>query len=223
MTPYSIAGMAKLNGLELVALTDHNTTRNCRTFLEACGSYGLIGVPGMELTTAEDIHMVCLFPTLEAADAFEAEVRKRRILIKNRPEVFGNQLLIGAEDEVIGTEEHLLINATSLTLSDGKALAEACGGTAYPAHIDREANGIIATLGELPDEPDFSCVEFHDASEAVAYETEYALSDKRILVSSDAHRLWDLSEGDQSISVDADDEPDAVRAALIQKLREKRG
>ena len=67
MTPANIAGMAALNGLEVVALTDHNTARNCPAFLKWTEHYGLIGIPGMELCTSEEVHVVCLFPTLEDA------------------------------------------------------------------------------------------------------------------------------------------------------------
>ena len=67
MTPCNIAGMGYLNGLKIMALTDHNTAKNCPAFFAACRAYGIVPVPGMELTTAEDVHMVCLFPELETA------------------------------------------------------------------------------------------------------------------------------------------------------------
>ena len=82
-TPANIAGMATLNGLQIVALTDHNTTANCPAFFKAAKSYGLIPIAGMELTTAEDIHLVCLFEHLEDAMNFSEEVNTRRIPFKN--------------------------------------------------------------------------------------------------------------------------------------------
>ena len=219
MTPYSIAGMAKLNGLALVALTDHNTCGNCEPFFAACAHYGIVPVPGMELTTAEDIHMICLFPTLEQARAFDSEVQKRRILVPNRAQVFGNQLLIGGDDAVIGTEPNLLINATALTLSEGAALAESFGGAAYPAHIDRESNGMLAVLGDFPAEPAFAAVEYNDAGSVGAYTADYGLEDKRVVVSSDAHQLWKLSEGGFSLALDCDGGDQGARDALIRLLR----
>ena len=218
MTPYSIAGMAKLNGLTLVALTDHNTCGNCETFFRACEHYGIVPVPGMELTTAEDIHMVCLFPTLERAAAFEAEVRKHRILVPNRPAIFGRQLLIGADDEIVGEEAHLLINATTLSLSEAAALVRQHGGAAYPAHIDRESNGVIAVLGSFPEEPHFAAAELHDFTRCDEYRETYALEDRRIVAASDAHRLWDLSDTGFPVSLEAGDDPQEVRDALIRLL-----
>lgn len=220
MTPASIAGMAVLNGLQLVALTDHNACGNCEAFLQACKAYGIVGVPGMELTTAEEIHMVCLFPELENALAFEQEVRKHFLGVKNRPAIFGNQLLTDAEDNVLGEEEALLIAATSLTLSEGYALAYAHGGAAYPAHIDREANGIVAILGTVPCEPAFPAAELRDRENEAAYTEQHGLTGKRLVFSSDAHHLWDIQEAGRTLSLD--DEPYSsrkVRHALISLLR----
>ena len=85
MTPNNIAGMAALKGLNLLALTDHNTAKNCPAFFEACRRQGIVPIAGMELTTAEDIHIVCLFETLEAALAFDAFVDGKRVKIKTAP------------------------------------------------------------------------------------------------------------------------------------------
>lgn len=220
MTPANIAGMAVLNGLQLVALTDHNSCGNCGAFLQACKGYGIVGVPGMELTTSEEIHMVCLFPELENALAFEQEVRKHFIGVKNRPAVFGNQLFVDTEDNVLGEEELLLIPATTLSLADGYALARAHGGAAYPAHIDREANGIVAILGTVPDEPAFPAAELRDLSNTGVYTEKYGLAGRQLVISSDAHHLWDIQEAGPKIELD--DEPYSsrtVRHALIALLR----
>lgn len=218
MTPYSIAGMAKLNGLDMVALTDHNSCGNCATFFDACAHYGIIPVPGMELTTAEDIHLLCLFPTLERALAFDRAVRGRRVPVKNRPEIFGNQLLIGPEDRPVGQEQDLLINATTLSLSEGTELARSFGGAAYPAHIDRESNGAIAILGSFPLEPSFAAVEYNDGGNVARYTADHGLEDKRVVVSSDAHQLWKLSEGDFSLELPCENAPEQVRQALVDAL-----
>ena len=88
MTPANIAGMAALKGLDAVALTDHNSCKNCPAFLAAAKEYGIIGIPGMELTTSEEVHAVCLFPELYQAMEFDRFVYSRLIKVKNRPEIF---------------------------------------------------------------------------------------------------------------------------------------
>ena len=132
-TPDSIAGMGELNGLELMALTDHNTCKNCPAFFEAAKRHGILAIAGMELTTAEDIHMVCLFKNLESALAFDEAIESRRILIPNREDIFGNQLICDGEDNIIGTEPHLLSNATTVSIDEAPSLVERYGGICYPA------------------------------------------------------------------------------------------
>ena len=220
MTPHNIAGMAALAGLQIIALTDHNSVRNCRPFYAACRKQGIIPIAGMELTTAEDIHIICLFESLEAAENFEAAMADRKIPYKNKKEVFGDQLLVDEQDEVIGEEEYLLINATLLPLEEAVALARAHGALVYPAHIDREANGIIATLGTFPDKPFFGCAELHDAEKLNEYKEKYALDGKKIVISSDAHHLWDIQDAGPYLELD--DEPyssDLVRRRFFEYMK----
>ena len=219
-TPNNLVGMGVLAGLQIMALTDHNTCRNCPAFFEAAKKQGIIPVAGMELTTAEDIHMVCLFPTLEAAMAFDEEIQRRRIRIPNRPDIFGDQLVMNGEDEVVGVEQHLLSNATTVSVEEALPLTERFGGVCYPAHIDREANGIIAILGALPPELPFSTVELHDGEKEAAYRETHKLDGIRVVIGSDAHYLWDVR--DKAAWLELDDEPYSsalVRQRLIDCLR----
>lgn len=221
MTPNSIAGMAKLNGLQIVALTDHNTCGNDEAFFAACARYEIIPVAGMELTTSEDVHLLCLFRTLSEALAFSAEVDEQRIKIKNRPEIFGHQSRMDDEDEPAGEEEYLLINATSLSLEDAAALVRRHRGAAIPAHIDREANGLLAVLGDLPEEPEFPAVELRDESRFTELARTFpVLAGKRVIVSSDAHRLEDIADPGFAIELPCAKDADAqtVRDTLIDYL-----
>ncbi len=222
MTPCNIAGMAAIKGLGIVALTDHNSTKNCRAFFAAAKRHGIVPIAGMELTTAEDVHIVCLFPTLEAAEKFDDEYRSFRILYKNRKNIFGDQLILDEEDNVIGEEEHLLLNASTLSIEDAERLAKKYGAAVFPAHIDRDENGIIAALGCVPETPHFHAVEFRDRESIGEYSEKYGLSDKLILTDSDAHYLWDISEAENYIELE--DEPygsDLVRRKLIEALSGK--
>lgn len=219
-TPSNIAGMATLNGLNIVALTDHNTCRNCPAFYKTAKRNGIIPIAGMELTTAEDIHIVFLFERLEDALAFDEEIAKRRILIKNRPDIFGDQLITDELDNIIGTDEHLLSNATTVTVDECPLLAEQFGGICYPAHIDREANSIISALGTFPDIKGFKCCEFHDSSKIDEFKKLYPIGDRKIIVSSDAHYLWNMKEQGDFLLID--DEPyssELVRHRIFEHLR----
>ena len=208
MTPGNIAGMAVLNGLQIVALTDHNTAKNCPAFFLSAKGYGLIPIAGMELTTAEDIHVVCLFRTLEDALDFDSFVESRRFPIKNKPAIFGRQLLIGDNDEIIGEEEILLINAVNISIEEAHKEVTSRGGVCYPAHIDRTSNGIIAMLGDFPPEPHFTAFELNDAASLDGVRQRHPILSEKSLVhiaASDAHYLTDISE--DGFPVDLDDEP----------------
>ena len=219
MTPANIAGMASLKGLTLLALTDHNSCRNCPAFFEACNAFGIVPVAGMELTTAEDIHLIVLFPTLEQAMAFDAEIHPRILPIRNRPEIFGNQWIVDSDDNLLETEETLLINATDLDIDGAIALVDRYGGVLYPAHIDRPSNGMIAVLGSVPKEYGFSCVEFNDLDQRDEILAEQGL-DCITLCSSDAHELGKINEAEHFL--DLEDEPYSsalVRTRLIEFLK----
>lgn len=222
MTPGNIAGMAVLNGLQIVALTDHNSTRNCPAFFRIAKDYGLIPVAGVELTTSEDVHAVCLFRDLEAAMAFGEFVESRRMQIKNEPEIFGNQIITDENDEKCGDEEFLLINAVNISLDEAHKEVTRRGGVCFPAHIDRSANGIIAMLGDFPPEPHFTAFELNDISSLDEALARFPIITERGLVhvaSSDAHYLTDISEN--GFEIELDDEPyssSGVRNALIDYL-----
>ena len=221
MTPANIAGMATVAGLNIVALTDHNSARNCPAFFAAAKRQGIIPVAGMELTTAEDIHVVCLFEHLEDALRFNDAVDGQRIPIANRPDIFGDQLLMDENDEPVGIEENLLTNATQIPIEAVPALVAEHNGICFPAHIDREANGIIAVLGTFPEELPFTCAELHDMDSREAFcENFPALKSKRFLAGSDAHYLWDIP--DKRNWFELEDEPYSgalVRQRLFALLR----
>lgn len=221
MTPNNIAGMAMLNGVRIAALTDHNTVRNCPAFFETCAAVGVVPVAGMELTTAEDIHMVCLFATLAQAQAFGDVVETHRMRVRNRPAIFGEQLVLNAQDEVIDTEEHLLLPATALDIETAAALVRDMGGACFPAHIDKQSNGLIAVLGDFPPSPTFYAAEVHDIAKLPQLRTQYPLlSQLTVVQNSDAHSLEQMNLEPPKLSLLPKNESDqAIRDALIALLR----
>lgn len=220
MTPANIIGMASLNGLEIVALTDHNTAKNCPAFFARARLMGLIPVPGMELTTAEDIHVVCLFRELHDAMKFDRFIETRRAQIPNKPKIFGHQYIVDENDEISGEDEYLLINAADITLEEAFSEVTERGGVCFPAHIDRNANGIVSVLGVFPEEPRYTAFEVHDeASLSSLTERFPLLRELPRVVSSDAHYLTDISEA--SFKLTLPDEPYSssfVRNRLIDHL-----
>lgn len=220
MTPANIAAMSKINNLDIVALTDHNSSKNCPAFFRHAEAHGIIPIAGMELTTSEDIHVVCLFRSLEDALSFSEYVSERRMAIPNKPKIFGNQFVMDDNDEIVGEEANLLVSASELSIEDAFEEVSRRRGVCYPAHIDRQSNGMIATLGAFPPEPAFASYELRDASSYDGYSERYPIIKSLArVVSSDAHYLTDISEATFSIALDPiSSSPDDVRNALIDTL-----
>lgn len=219
-TPNNIAGMAKICGLDIAALTDHNSCKNCPAFFKAAERYGIIPIPGMELTTSEDIHVVCLFDSLDGAMSFDDELQKHRTLIPNRVDIFGEQLILDGDDNLIGSENYYLTNATDISVENISEIISGFDGVCYPAHIDRPSNGIIAVLGTFPENSDFKAFEINNINNAPNLIEKYLLNDKKMIVSSDAHTLTDIHDKENYIELDCNcGDSSLVRHLLTEKLK----
>ena len=189
MTPANICGMAHLKGLDAIAVTDHNTARNLPYVKEAADYYGLILLPGMEITTKEEVHLLGYFRDVETAVEVGEIFSSHLPPMKNKPDFFGNQFVMNTDDEVQAVEERLLIGATDPDLAECTQIIREHGGAAVPAHINR-GHGLLVNLGLFPEEPDFPVVEVRPELPV----NEKLISGKRRLWSSDAHHLGDILE-----------------------------
>lgn len=197
MTPNSIAGMSYINGLNAIAVADHNTARNIRAVTKAAEEYGVCVVPGIEAESAENIHLLCLFPTIEAAEEMGKFLESHLPPIKNRPDIFGEQWIMNEVDEKTGEIDVLLINATDLPIEEIKAKTESLDGVCVAAHIDREKNGIVATLGCVPDYLQFSTLELSKRAGNYNKEETY-----KYISDSDAHTLTNIAEKTSFLEVE---------------------
>lgn len=194
MTPANLVQMAKLSGIELLALTDHNSCKNCRSAVHFGKQFGVQVLPGMELCTAEEIHCICLFETVEAAENFGAYVCEHMPRIQNRPEIFGNQSIVDQEDHVVATEPLLLTTASSIPVDEVKCLVTKFGGICFPAHLDRASYSLLSVLGAPYKELDFTAAEFTKQADIEAFQKQYPLlQEMQMIRNSDAHRLEQLA------------------------------
>ena len=209
MTPHSIAGMSYINGLNAIAVADHNTARNIRAVTKAAEEYGICVVPAIEAESAENIHLLCLFPTIDAAEEMGEFLEFHLPPIKNRPDIFGEQWIMNEVDEKIGEIDKLLINATDLPIEEIKKKVEFLGGICIAAHIDREKNGIVAILGCVPEHLDFSTLEL--SRHAADYEKGGMYN---YISDSDAYLLTDIAEKVNFLEVN-----DITSAERIKKVK----
>lgn len=209
MTPHSIAGMSYINGLNAIAVADHNTARNIRAVTEAAKEYNITVVPAIEAESAESIHLLCLFPTIEAAEDMGALLEENLPPVKNRPDIFGEQVVMNERDEKTGEVDVLLINATNLSIERIKEETENRGGVCIAAHIDREKNGIVAILGCVPKELSFRTLELSRSAAEYEKDGEY-----KYISDSDAHYLTDIAEKGSYIELE-----ELTVREILKKLR----
>jgi len=195
MTPNNIVNMALLKNLDIIAITDHNSCGNLPAVMEVAKQNGLMLIPGMEVQTKEEVHIVCLFKRLESAMKFSEIVYNSLPDIKNNEELFGRQLLFNERDEIIGKVDKLLLSSTALSVNDVFILVRGLGGICIPAHVDRPGYSIITNLGFIPPSLKVKSVEIskHSSREEVLKKYPF-LKQYNMIISSDAHYLWDISE-----------------------------
>ena len=199
MTPNNIVNMAVLCGLNIIAITDHNSIGNVEAAMKAAENLPITVVP---------------FPTLEKAAGFNSWLDRYRLPIKNKPKIFGDQLYLNEKDELTGTEELLLVTAASCSIYDAAPAARSFGAVVFPAHVDKTAYSVISNLGTVPEDLGFTTVELSkNTSKEEALLKFPFLSKYRIITNSDSHYLDSFYETQNPIDLE---EPTA--AALIKKL-----
>lgn len=215
MTPYNLVNMAKLFGYDIIALTDHNSALNCESAVKIGKEIGITVVPGMELCTSEEIHCICLFPTVEKAMEFGSFVRTLMPPIKNKEHIFGEQLIMDCGDGILGKEELLLTTAADISIDYLPETVEKYGGVCYPAHINRSSYSIISSLGDFGDYLKVSAFELTpDADEREYLDRYEGTKGKMILRSSDAHYLTNMREPEFTVDL-----PENSAEALIAFLK----
>ncbi len=213
MTPANIVNMAKLLELDVIAVTDHNSCRNCPAVLNLAARNDIVAIPGMELCTLEEVHVLCLFENLQDAMGFDDYVYSKLVRIPNNEKIFGKQEIYDEEDHLTGTEPYLLINATDISFDSLGELMGQYHGIYIPAHIDKSSNSLISNLGFIPPDSSFACAELKDISRLTQLRESHSyLSGCNIITDSDAHSLECIHEPVNFLHADSKDRQAILRA-----------
>ena len=194
MIPPLIVRRALDLGLGLIAVTDHNAAANCAAVIEAAQGTGLAVLPGMEVQTAEEVHVLCLFDTVEQALTWQGIVFDHLPDLPNAEDVLGAQFVVDSGGEYIRTEGRLLLTSTDLSLDEVISRIKALGGLPIPAHIDRPSFSLLANLGFVPpglDVPALEIFRLTDPADAIARWPDIA--PYPLIRSGDAHRLSEIT------------------------------
>jgi len=191
--PQKIIERAKSQRLDIIAITDHNTGKNVPPVMRLGEREGLKVIPGMEVQTREEIHLLALFPEWGLLSLWDEEVYRNLPDLKNDPEIFGDQPIVDAEGNILAFEERLLLNSTSFSLEEVKKGVEEKGGLVIPSHFDKGSFSLISQLGLIPPNLELEALEMSRRTELRETETpiDLSFSIPRI-VSSDAHFVEDI-------------------------------
>lgn len=194
MIPPFIVRRARELGLEVIAVTDHNAALNAAAVVEAAAGSGIAVLPGMEVNSREEVHLTCLFDTLEQALGWQDQVRAALPDRENDEDFFGAQFVVDATGEYLSTEKRLLSTATALSVEEVVRGVTRLGGIVLAAHVDRPHSSLIANLGFVPAGLGIAGVEFSRNADVPKMMARYPqLAGYGKIVSGDAHRLEEMT------------------------------
>ena len=198
MTPNNIVNMAKLKGLDIISVTDHNATYNLPAVMKVAQEVGIFVVPGIEVNTAEEVHMLVYFSSLQRAEEFGQKIYETLADVPNNEEFFGKQQVMDENDEELWRPEKLLIGACNLTIDEVVRESKEFEGFCVPAHVNKGANSMLANLGFMPPHLHFPSVEVWKNGSLMGIDLEHT----RLLYSSDAHNLFDINERENYLNLE---------------------
>ncbi|WP_051461143.1 PHP domain-containing protein [Aminobacterium mobile] len=208
---------ARREGIEIIAVTDHNSALNVPAVLRAAQSNPVV-IPGIEVQTIEDIHIVTLFRDYKTAEIFQNWLWKRMPFIHNRPEIFGDQLVISEKNDILYEEEILLVQGVGYSVDEVALEAKRQGGLVILAHIDRPSFSYPAVLGPIPSSFPVDALEISwrcFPNEVEALQAQYP--GRTFLRSSDSHWLKSLIAENGSVLLLAEASFDEIVLALGKK------
>ena len=188
-TPLKIVAMASAKGLHAIALCDHNAIDNVEVAQKFGEMLDVVVIPAMELQTNEEIHILTFFENYRNLKSFYDSVEFQ--YIENKEEIFGRQLIVDEDDKIRGKVKRLLVTSAKESIYQIIPKVKSFGGLVYLAHIDRESNGILNILGDIPSDIDFDGVEFTHPEQDL---TQYISMDANIIINSDAHNIDCINE-----------------------------
>ena len=200
MTPRGIVGKAASLGINIIAVCDHNSAENVSVTRDLALKKGIIVIPGMEINTFEEVHVLALFGSMEDVSKMQGVIYESLQPGENDEDAFGMQVVVNEVDEVLGFNKKLLIGATNLSVDKVVDLIHSFNGLAVASHIDRDGYGIIGQLGFIPAELRFDALEISRRISSDEARIKFA-SYRHLpwISSSDAHRLEDIGKRTTSL------------------------
>ncbi|MHB1355150.1 MAG: PHP domain-containing protein [Anaerolineae bacterium] len=201
MLPSLVVERAIALGIGCIAITDHNTAENVEAVQRCAVGKQLAVIPGMEVQTREEAHVLCLFDTLAQVLQWQEMIYAALPSIKNREDVFGSQLVVDENDQFVHMIDRMLLVATSFSVDEVVSKVRQLGGIVIAAHVDRQAYSLLAVLGFIPGDLDLAGLEISRATQLSEARRRFPqLGNWPLITNSDAHRLGDMQVGMQMLA-----------------------
>ena len=202
MSPRNIAAQAGKRGIKLLAICDHNSAENVAAVMKAAEANDVTVLPGMEVCSREEIHVLAIFEDLASVLNLQSIVYEH-LAGKNDPDAFGLQVISNESDEVTGFQDRLLIGAVDLAVDEIVDTIHELRGIAVASHIDRESFSVISQLGFIPKMLKFDALELSsNIGDEEARRRFVAYGDNTFMRNSDAHDLEDLGKNTSEYMLD---------------------
>lgn len=193
MIPPLIVQRALEHKIDLIAITDHNSSANVRAVQRAAEGTDLTVLPGMEVQSREDVHLLTLFEDLEPLRAWQKQVDNSLPDLPNQPGFFGEQFVVDETGDFIRSETRLLLTSTSLSIDEIFERVDALGGLVIPAHVERFSYGLFPTLGLISEKWHLPALEIsRHTSPEKAIAAFPALRNYELVQNGDVHQLGDF-------------------------------
>ncbi|MFO7889090.1 MAG: PHP-associated domain-containing protein [bacterium] len=202
MTPYNIVQECRAKEIDLIAVCDHNSAENVQWVQKVAEKFNISILPGMEITTSEEVHLLAFFDSIEKVMELQDFVYSHLLPGENDDDIFGMQVVANDKDEVEKIVHKLLIGGTNISLNKATEKIHSLNGLAVPAHIDRESFSVLAQLGFIPDDMDADALEISFRGQTNKILSIPGVKKFSILRSSDAHQLSDIGRATTSIFID---------------------
>jgi PHP family Zn ribbon phosphoesterase len=193
MSPINIVNEASKKGLDIIGITDHNASANCKVTFDIAKEFGIFTLCGLEVTTKEEIHCLAFFQDFDSLTFFQKFIDDNIIKIDNNPDKFGYQLIVDRDENIIDQIDWLLINATNITIDELEKKVHELDGLFIPAHIDRSTYSLISQLGIVPLDLKVDAYEVSKYSKPENIKNTFPYTTNNTFISnSDAHYIRDI-------------------------------
>lgn len=203
MSPVNIIARAKKLELDIIGITDHNSTRHCALIKKLGAENGIFVLTGAEVTTKEEVHCLTFFDKTESLEKFQDYLFTHLPAVKNEPSIFGYQVVVDEQENILEEIDSLLITGIDQTIEQVRTIVRKLNGLFIPAHVDRPNHGVISQLGFMPADLNPDAIEiFHKSTKEVFLSMHPEFKEYVLIRNSDAHCIEQIGQKYSSFQLD---------------------